>query len=154
MLDEIRIGKIVEEVLGEQDFLVNVRINKSNVVQVFVDSYEGLSINRCAEISRHLESRLDRDSEDFELQVSSPGLTENFRVREQYLKNRGREVEVVTKNELKFTGILKNIENDFILLEVSSREKVEGKKKKQLVTREHQVGFEDIKSAKVVISFK
>ena len=154
MLDETRIGKIVEEVLGEQDFLVNVRINKSNVVQVFVDSYEGLSINRCAEISRHLESRLDRDSEDFELQVSSPGLTENFRVREQYLKNRGREVEVVTKNELKFTGILKNIENDFILLEVSSREKVEGKKKKQLVTREHQVGFEDIKSAKVVISFK
>lgn len=154
MLDEIRIGKIVEEVLGEQDFLVNVRINKSNVVQVFVDSYEGLSINRCAEISRHLESRLDRDSEDFELQVSSPGLTENFRVREQYLKNREREVEIVTKNELKFTGILKNIENDFILLEVSSREKVEGKKKKQLVTREHQVGFEDIKSAKVVISFK
>jgi ribosome maturation factor RimP len=154
MLDETRIGKIVEEVLGEQDFLVNVRINKSNVVQVFVDSYEGLSINRCAEISRHLESRLDRDSEDFELQVSSPGLTENFRVREQYLKNREREVEIVTKNELKFTGILKNIENDFILLEVSSREKVEGKKKKQLVTREHQVGFEDIKSAKVVISFK
>ena len=128
MLDETRIGKIVEEVLGEQDFLVNVRINKSNVVKVFVDSNEGLSINRCAEISRHLESRLDRDSEDFELQVSSPGLTENFRVREQYLKNREREVEIVTKNELKFTGILKNIENDFILLEVSSREKVEGKK--------------------------
>ncbi|NLB92429.1 MAG: ribosome assembly cofactor RimP [Bacteroidales bacterium] len=153
MLDKIKIEEIVKEKLDNQTFLVDIRINKSNVIQVYVDSYEGLSINRCAEISRHLESRLDRDKEDFELQVSSPGLTESFKVREQFLKNIGREVEIITTNAVKLTGTLKKIETDFILLEVSTKEKVEGEKKK-LVTREHQIDFKDIKSAKVVISFK
>jgi ribosome maturation factor RimP len=154
MLDKIKIEEIVTEKLDNQTFLVDIRINKSNVIQVYVDSYEGLSINRCAEISRHLESRLDRDKEDFELQVSSPGLTESFKVREQFLKNIGREVEIITTNAVKLTGTLKKIETDFILLEVSTKEKVEGEKKKKLVTREHQIDFKDIKSAKVVISFK
>ncbi|MDX9909832.1 MAG: ribosome assembly cofactor RimP [Mariniphaga sp.] len=154
MLDKIKIEEIVKEKLDNQTFLVDIRINKSNVIQVYVDSYEGLSINRCAEISRHLESRLDRDKEDFELQVSSPGLTESFKVREQFLKNIGREVEIITTNAVKLTGTLKKIETDFILLEVSTKEKVEGEKKKKLVTREHQIDFKDIKSAKVVISFK
>lgn len=154
MLDKIKIEEIVKEKLDNQTFLVGIRINKSNVIQVYVDSYEGLSINRCAEISRHLESRLDRDKEDFELQVSSPGLTESFKVREQFLKNIGREVEIITTNAVKLTGTLKKIETDFILLEVSTKEKVEGEKKKKLVTREHQIDFKDIKSAKVVISFK
>ena len=154
MLDKIKIEEIVKEKLDNQTFLVDIRINKSNVIQVYVDSYEGLSINRCAEISRHLESRLDRDKEDFELQVSSPGLTESFKVREQFLKNIGREVEIITTNAVKLTGTLKKIESDFILLEVSTKEKVEGEKKKKLVTREHQIDFKDIKSAKVVISFK
>lgn len=153
MLDKIKIEEIVKEKLDNQTFLVDIRINKSNVIQVYVDSYEGLSINRCAEISRHLESRLDRDKEDFELQVFSPGLTESFKVREQFLKNIGREVEIITTNAVKLTGTLKKIETDFILLEVSTKEKVEGEKKK-LVTREHQIDFKDIKSAKVVISFK
>lgn len=154
MLDKIKIEEIVKEKLDNQTFLVDIRINKSNVIQVYVDSYEGLSINQCAEISRHLESRLDRDKEDFELQVSSPGLTESFKVREQFLKNIGREVEIITTNAVKLTGTLKKIETDFILLEVSTKEKVEGEKKKKLVTREHQIDFKDIKSAKVVISFK
>lgn len=154
MLDKIKIEEIVKEKLDNQTFLVDIRINKSNVIQVYVDSYEGLSINRCAEISRHLESRLDRDKEDFELQVFSPGLTESFKVREQFLKNIGREVEIITTNAVKLTGTLKKIETDFILLEVSTKEKVEGEKKKKLVTREHQIDFKDIKSAKVVISFK
>ena len=67
MLDKIKIEEIVKEKLDNQTFLVDIRINKSNVIQVYVDSYEGLSINRCAEISRHLESRLDRDKEDLSL---------------------------------------------------------------------------------------
>ena len=95
------------------------------------------------------------DEEDFELQVFfSPGLTKSFLVREQYLKNIGKKVEIVTTDGIKLTGILKNAETDFILLEVSIKEKIEGEKKKKVVVKEHQIDFKDIKSAKVVISFK
>lgn len=154
MVNKAKIVELVKEKLDEQAFLVDVQVSTSNVIKVFVDSFDGLTIDRCVEISRHLENSLDREKEDFELQVSSPGLTESFRVKEQYLKNEGREVEIVTADGTKHTGLLKKADTDFILLETSAREKVEGHKKKQLVEREYQIDYSDIKSAKVVVSFK
>ena len=154
MVDKAKIEELVKEKLDEKAFLVDVQVSAANVIKVFVDSFDGLPINRCVEISRHLEKNLDREKEDFELLVSSPGLTESFRVKEQYLKNIGREVEVVTADNTRRSGILKEAEPGFILLETSAREKVEGHKKKQLIVREHQIDYSDIKSAKVVISFK
>ncbi len=154
MPDRAKIEQYVKERLDDQSFLVDIQISPSNVIQVFVDSFEGITIEKCAEISRHIESHINRDEEDFELQVSSPGLTKSFLVREQYLKNIGKKVEIVTTDGIKLTGILKNAETDFILLEVSTKEKIEGEKKKKVVVKEHQIDFKDIKSAKVVISFK
>ena len=101
-----------------------------------------------------LNIALDREEEDFELQVSSPGLTESFKVKEQYIKNTGREIEVVTKSGEKLKGILKEAREEEIVLETSAREKVEGHKKKQLIVKEHIISYDEIKTAKVVISFK
>jgi len=154
MMDKAKIEELVKEKLDEKTFLVDVQVSASNAIKVFVDSFDGFTIDRCVEISRHVEHSLDRDSEDFELQVSSPGLTESFKVKEQYLKNVGREVEIVTTEGTKSTGLLKEAKPGFILLETSAREKVEGHKKKQLIVREHQIEYSDIKSAKVVVSFK
>lgn len=155
MTDKTKIAELVNEKLGDKAFLVDVKVSPSNVIKVFVDSYEGITIKECSEISRYLEGVLDRDEKDFELQVSSPGLTESFKVKEQYLKNRGREVEIITVSSSdKYRGVLKETDNDYILLESKTREKVEGHKKKQLIVREHQIKYSDIKSAKVVISFK
>lgn len=154
MVNKAKIVELVKEKLEEKAFLVDVQVSAANVIKVFVDSFDGLTIDQCVEISRHLESSLDREKEDFELQVSSPGLTERFRVKEQYVKNKGREVEVVTADGTARTGILKEAEAEFILLETSAREKVEGHKKKQLIVKDHQIEYSDIKSAKVVVSFK
>jgi ribosome maturation factor RimP len=154
MVNKAKIVELVKEKLDEKAFLVDVKVSASNVIKIFVDSYDSFTIDRCVEISRHLEKNLDREKEDFELQVSSPGLTESFRVKEQYLKNAGREVEIVTTDGTKRTGLLKEVKPEFVLLETSTREKVEGHKKKQLVVREHQIDYSDIKSAKVVVSFK
>ena len=154
MVNKAKIEELVKEKLGEKAFLVDVQLSASNVIKVFVDSFDGLTIDRCVEISRHIEHSLDRDNEDFELQVSSPGLTESFKVKEQYLKNVDREVEVITTEGTRLTGLLKEVNPGFILLETSAREKVEGHKKKQLIVREHQIEYGDIKSAKVVVSFK
>ncbi|MFW6257333.1 MAG: ribosome assembly cofactor RimP, partial [Prolixibacteraceae bacterium] len=108
----------------------------------------------CVEISRHVENALDRDEEDYELQVSSPGLTESFVIKEQYLKNIGRDIEVVTTSGEKITGELKEADAENILLESRRREKLEGHKKKQMVVKEHKLAYDEIKTARVVISFK
>lgn len=154
MVNREKIEEMVQKLLGEGMFLVDVHIQSSRIIQVFVDSFEGLTIDRCAEISRQLEQSLDEEREDYELQVSSPGLTEPFRVKEQFLKNTGRQVEVITVEGTHFTGTLKEADSDRITLETSTREKVEGHKKKQLIVKEHQFNYGDVKSAKVIITFK
>ena len=154
MIDKKKVEKLVREKLEKNMFLVSVSVSKSNLINIFVDSFEGLTIDRCVEISRHVEHALDRDEEDFELHVSSPGLTESFVIKEQYLKNIGREIEIVKENGEKLTGELKDANDDEIKMETRRREKVEGHKKKQLIVKQHKIGYDEIKTAKVVISFK
>ncbi|MGM0622026.1 MAG: ribosome assembly cofactor RimP [Bacteroidota bacterium] len=154
MVDKKKIATFIQEELDENMFLVEVNVSSSNVIKVFIDSFEGLTIDQCVQISRKLEQELDRDKEDFELQVSSPGLSEPFRVKEQYLKNVGQEVEIVTTEGVKFAGELLEAGNEEILLKTAKRERVEGHKKKQLIVKEHQLKYGEIKSAKVVVSFK
>lgn len=154
MIEKTKVLKLVEEKLGDNMFLVDVSVSKSNVIHVFVDSFEGLTIEQCIEISRHVEHNLDREEEDFELQVSSPGLTESFKVKEQYIKYNGKGVEVLTSDSVQLTGVMKDVDDEGITLETSKREKVEGHKKKQLIVKKHKLKFDEIKSAKAVISFK
>lgn len=154
MVDKEKVIKLVEEKLDEGMFLVDVLVSKTNIINVFVDSYDGITIEKCIEISRNVEHNLDRETEDFELQVSSPGLTEGFKVRQQYVKYKDREVEVETIEGDHLEGILKDVNDYEITLETSKREKVEGHKKKQLIVREHKFNYNEIKSAKAVITFK
>lgn len=154
MVDKKKITAFVKEQLDESMFLVEVTVNASNVIKVFIDSFDGLTIDQCVQISRELEQNLDRDKEDFELQVSSPGLSEPFRVKEQYLKNVGHDVEIVTTEGVKLEGELLDAGDEGILLKTAKRERVEGHKKKQLIVKEHQLKYGEIKSAKVVVSFK
>ncbi len=154
MIEKAKIKQLVGEKLDENMFLVDVSVNGRNVIHVFVDSFDGLTIDQCVAISRHVEHSLDRDEEDFELQVSSPGLTESFKVIEQYKKNKGREIEVVTAEGSKFEGVLFEVNPEGFVLETLTREKLEGHKKKQLVVRKHQFKYNEIESAKAVISFK
>jgi len=154
MADKAKIEEFVLQELEEGEFLVEVNVSPSNVIHVYVDSYNGLTIDKCVGISRRIEQELDRDTEDFELQVSSPGLSEPFKVKEQYLKNIGREVEVVKTDGQKLEGELLEADDEGILLKTASRERVEGHKKKQLIVKEYQLKYGEIKSAKVVVSFK
>ena len=140
--------------LDEKMFLVDIHVSASNTIKVLVDSYDGITIEQCAAISRFIENELDREKEDFELQVSSPGLTEPFRVKEQYLKNRGGQIEIITVEGEQFSGLLKEANPEWILMETFTQKKVEGVKKKQWVAEELQLNYGDVKSAKVVVTFK
>jgi ribosome maturation factor RimP len=154
MIAKADVVRLVEEKLDDKMFIVDITVSTGNVIRVYVDSFDGMTIESCIGISRHVEHSFDREEEDFELQVSSPGLTEGFQVKQQYVKYTGKQIEVVTSDNEKLEGLLKESGDDGIVLETSKREKVEGHKKKQLIVKEHILKYDEIKSAKAVISFK
>jgi ribosome maturation factor RimP len=118
-----------------------------------VDSDTGISINQIVEISRFIESNLDREVEDFELSVFSAGLSEPLSLVRQYKKNIGTEIDVLLTSGQKLTGILIKADDQGIDLEVTTKEKSEGSKKKELVTRVHTFEYPEIKEAKKVLKF-
>ncbi len=154
MIDKAQVIRLVEERLEEKMFLVDVRVNERNVIDVFIDSFDGLTIDQCVAVSRHVEHSFDREEEDFELHVSSPGLTEGFKVKQQYIKYIGRKVEVITSENKKLEGTLLEANDSEFVLETATREKVEGHKKKQLVIKKHSLKYDEIISVKAAISFK
>lgn len=153
MIDKSKIAQLVNEKLTDDQFLVDVTVSSSNVIHVMVDSDSGISINQIVEISRFIESNLDRETEDFELSVFSAGLSEPFSLVRQYKKNIGTEVEVLLSNGQKLSGILLKADDQGIDLEVTTKEKSEGSKKKELVIRVHSFEYSEIKEAKKILKF-
>jgi ribosome maturation factor RimP len=148
MIAKETVREIVEEYLrGSNIFLVDVRIGVSNRITVLADKNEGITIDECAGIHRHIESRLDREIEDYELQVSSPGLDSPFIVIEQYRKNEGKKVEVTDTTGMKYSGTLKNVNSGGFELETEVKVKGWPKEMKDL-----SFNFENIKSTRVTIT--
>lgn len=158
MISKSKVLELIDEritELGNGLFVVELTISSNNVIQVELDKHEGnVSINDCMSVSRNVEHNLDREAEDFELQVSSAGLDKPFRVLAQYTKNIGRTVKVVLQNGNKIEGELKAANEKEIVVENSRTEKIEGKKKKELIVEQHVLPMEQIKDTKIVISFK
>ncbi len=153
MINKSTIITLIEEKLTEDQFIVEVEVSPANQISVQIDSENGISIDDCVAISRQIEGNLDREEEDFELQVSSAGLGQPFKVFRQYTKNIGREIEVVLKDGQKLEGILKGVQETSFELETSKKEKIEGKKKKELVTRVLSIAFDEAKTVKNIIKF-
>ena len=153
MIEREKIVKLAEEKLDEGQFLVELGISASNAINVVIDGIQGVTIDKCVEVSRNIEHNLDREAEDFELQVSSAGLGLPFKVYRQFVKNENLEIEVVANDGVKHSGKMINVNEQGFDLEVNRKEKVEGKKTKQLVTRVLHFRFEEIKEAKNIIKF-
>jgi ribosome maturation factor RimP len=155
MITESRIKQLVEEKIeGTGNFIVDIRVRPGNKIMIQLDNESNLSISDCVEVSRYVEHQLDRDAEDFELEVSSPGLDQPFRVLRQYRKYLGKEVQVLLNNSQKITGTLLAVDDEGIEVETRSKEKVEGKKSKQLVVTKHRLPFTEVKETRIVITFK
>lgn len=133
-------------------FLVDLEIKPGNKISVEVDKDPSISIEECVEISRQIEHNLDREEEDFELKVSSPGLDKPLRHPLQYKKNIGRKLKVKT-NEESFTGKLTEFNDKALTLQWTEKVKIEGKKKKELKTINKIIELTNILEAKVIVSF-
>ena len=154
MITKVRIQQLVDEFLTENEgiFLVSLKIGVGNQIEVLIDSFQGIKIGDCVKLSRNIEGKLDREKEDFALQVASAGLSEPFKVFNQYEKNVGQKVDVKLKGGEKILGTILSVEEGKgIVLETKSREKIG--KKKQVVVKQHELTFEQIDQTKIVISF-
>lgn len=154
MIDKKTIQGIIEKEIENSDlYLVETKVSSDNTISVMIDSFDGVPIIKCIELSRAIEGQLDREVEDFELSVSSAGIGQAFQVIQQYHKNVGNDVEILTADGNKFSGKLITVGENEIEVEIEELVKVEGKKKKQLITKTLTFSFEQIKSTKDIITF-
>jgi len=154
MITSDLIRDIVSNFIGDSElFMVEISVNPGNKIVVLIDSVKGVSIGECTRLSRTIEQHFDREVEDFELEVSSPGLSNPFRVIRQYQKNIGREVEVILKTGQKLTGKLISVENDTFCIEAQKKVRLEGKKRPELINEQLSFMFNDVKTTKLVINF-
>ncbi|MBQ7449647.1 MAG: ribosome assembly cofactor RimP [Paludibacteraceae bacterium] len=141
----------IEQIVGEylkdtECELVKVEVSGDNDIQVVVDSLRGVDLDFCAELSRHLESKLNRDKEDFSLEVSSMSLTDPFVTPLQFRKNFGNPVIVTLQDGRKQKGILTDVTDTDFELETEEKVQVEGKKRPQKQTVQYRYAFSEPKS--------
>lgn len=158
MIDKKTIIKLAEERIEELNsgiYIVELKIASGNQIFLELDKEVGsIAIEDCMSVSRNIEHNLDREIEDFSLEVSSAGLDQPLRAVKQFKKNIGREVKVVTaQNGQKFQGILKAADEEQISVEVKEKRNVEGRKTKVWITEEIPFKYNDVKEVKLIISF-
>ncbi len=155
MVDKKVVKEIVEKWLEEKEyFLVDVEISADNRIVVEIDHADGVWIEDCVELSRCIESNLNRDDEDYELEVGSAGLGQPFKVAQQYINHIGKDVEVLNADGLKYKGLLKSVEgNDFTVV-VNEKVQVEGRKRPVKMDVDHTFQMDQVKYCKYLISFK
>lgn len=135
-------------------FLVDVSISRDNRIVVEIDHPDGVWIDDCVELSRFIESSLDRDVEDYELEVGSAGIGQPFKVLQQYLNHVGQEVEVLPKEGSKIKGILKSADEKCFVLSAKQKKSVEGKKRPVVVDVDLTFKYDEINYTKYIISLK
>jgi len=155
MIDKEIVRQIVEDFTKNSDtFPVNVEVKPGNIIGVEIDSDNSVSIDDCIALNKYIESKLDRDIEDYELEVGSAGISQAFKILRQYKKNIGNEVEVLTKAGKKLYGTLKDANEENIVLTIEKQEKPEGAKRKITVEEDLTFTFDEIKYTKYLIRFK
>ena len=153
MLKE-KVTTLLEAALEENKslFLIEFSITSDNKIKVIIDGDTGVTLQDCMNVSRAIEHNLDREEEDFALEVMSAGATSPMVMPRQYKKNIGRELQVRTK-EADFEGMLTYVTTDTITIVWKAREPKPVGKGKITVQKEQQIAISEIKEAKVVLKF-
>ena len=145
---------IVNEWLEDKEyFLVDVIVSKDNEIVVEIDHADGVWIEDCVDLSRYIESKLDRDVEDFELEVGSAGIGQPFKVHQQYVNHLGKEVEVLAADGRKYRGVLTDVADDTFTVTVSEKVKAEGSKRPKMEQVAHTWPYSEVKYTKYIIEF-
>ena len=157
MIDKTVVTKAVEEWLQKGDYyLVDVEMTADDRIVIEIDHADGVWIEDCADLSRHLQETLGDELGDYELEVGSAGIGQPFKVVQQYRNHIGKEVEVMQQDGKKLQGILKEVSEDGTQFTVTIKEKqqVEGKKRPVMVEVDKLFAMNDVKYCKYLLAFK
>ncbi|MDR2917798.1 MAG: ribosome assembly cofactor RimP [Tannerella sp.] len=155
MIDKETIVRLAEEQLSHTDcYLVDVAVKPGNLIVVEIDHDQAVGIDDCVALSQYIESRLNRDEDDFELEVGSTGISSPFKIVRQYLKNIGAEVEVLLKDGRKISGVLASANEECVTITVEKKIKPEGEKRKRTISEDEIYTYSEIKYTKNIIRFK
>lgn len=134
-----------EALEGTENYLIEVKVSSRNKIIVLIDSDHSLAIKDCVAVSRHIEHSLDREKEDFELEVSSPGIDQPLRHKRQYKKNVGRNLEIKLDSDQTLKGLLVSADDNSILIQP------EKPKKQKTPMEQVSIQIGQIKEAKLII---
>ena len=155
MIERNTVKTVVEEWLSGNDyFLVDVTFTPDDRIVVEIDHADGVWIEDCAELSRFMQERLGDELGDYELEVGSAGIGQPFKVEQQYLNHIGKDVEVLDADGKKVQGVLKQVDGRNFVVSVKEKQKLEGKKRPQLVEVDKTYNMDNIKYTKYLLSFK
>jgi ribosome maturation factor RimP len=154
-MDRTKIKNLVNQAIEENPelFLIDLDFLPENKIYVEVDGDNGISLKECIRISRGVEHNLDREEEDFSLEVTSPDIAKPLKVKRQYIKNINRKLQVKLKDNSTILGDLKSVNEESISLEWNAREPKPIGKGKVTVAKKATIQFADILEAKVKILF-
>lgn len=154
MIDKSKLTEVVEQALeGTDAFVVEISISDDNNIVVEIDSSSSISIDDCAAISRQIEANFDRDTEDYNLEVGSSGLTSPLRVKAQYDKNIGNLVEVLTTDGRKLRGTLNAATDTDFTIAIERKVKPEGAKRPVIVSQDCTLLYNEIRYTKYLLDF-
>lgn len=155
MIERNTVKTVVEEWLSGNDyFLVDVTFTPDDRIVVEIDHADGVWIEDCAELSRFMQERFGDELGDYELEVGSAGIGQPFKVEQQYVNHIGKEVEVLNADGKKVQGVLKQVDGRNFVVSVKEKQKLEGKKRPQLVEVDKTYNMDNIKYTKYLLSFK
>ena len=155
MIDKNKVKEIVEEWLGGKEyFLVDVEVTPDDRIVVEIDHHDGVWIEDCVALSRYIEEHLNRDEEDYELEVGSAGLGQPFKVTQQYINCIDKTVEVLDADGMKYKGTLLRVEEPQFTILTQEKQKQEGKKRPVLASVERTFSMDEVKYCKYLIDFK
>lgn len=157
-----KLTALLEQKFQEEEFshlfLIELKQLTNDVIQVFLDSDNSVTYEHCVKISRYLEEQIEEGGwlgEKYTLDVSSAGVGTPLKFKRQYIKNIGRNVSIEVADDHKhIKGVLAEVKEDSVVVEYEEKVKIEGRKKKELMTIQKEVSFDNIKKTVITISFK
>ncbi len=155
MIDKAKVKELVDQWLDGKDyFLTDLTVTPDNCITVEIDHADGVWIDDCVQLSRHIEENLSRDEEDYELEVGSAGLGQPFKVLRQWQNHVGKQVEILASDGRKLKGILREADAEHVLLATRQKVQVEGRKRPVMQDVDVSLPMAEVKSGRYIIDFK
>ena len=157
MIEKQKIEAIVAEAIENTDaYIVEITVSPANDIVVELDSPTGVDLDFCADLSRRIDEALDRDAEDYSLEVGTASLSAPFKVLAQYAKHIGDQVDILTRDGRKFTALLTAVDPEAgtFTVEVTRKVKAEREKRPRLVAEPETLAMADCRSVAYHFDFK